>query len=188
MLVASGQRTIEFDDIEWFYHKDSAKRMEFVTLTTVSGLNLTLTANHLIPLLPLCPDDLGDIHLLTSGSVFARRAKVGHCLAVYDRAGRLQVDLIQEIIYRKGKGVYSPMTRRGTVIVNDVFVSCYSAFEHHFIQHSLYGILRNIWSLLETFSSISLLGCFLPSRDHQVPHLVNFFRIIAQSVLPDFFG
>ncbi len=51
-------------------------------------------------------------------------------------------DRILEVGSESKRGIYAPVTREGTLVVNGLVVSCYSAVEHQQVQKSVHDILH----------------------------------------------
>lgn len=49
------------------------------------------------------------------------------------------------------RGLYAPITREGTMVVNGVWVSCYSILSHHDMSHYLYRFYTTVYDFLPSF-------------------------------------
>jgi hypothetical protein len=57
------------------------------------------------------------------------------------------------------EGKYNPITPSGTILVNDILVSCYSHMEDHHAMHFMIQWLLNLFGLAhENFESEGVLG------------------------------
>jgi len=57
-------------------------------------------------------------------------------------AGDGSLDEVVDVRTSKGRGVFAPLTAEGTVVVNDVVVSCYAVVHSHSLAHMVYAPLR----------------------------------------------
>jgi len=148
-----------FQPITWFLHRDQHLPAQFIQLTSNSR-QLELSRKHLIPVLP-CDLHLDGIDgemvagLLAKYSVFAEKAQVGQCLMHVDQKNQVSLEEIQEVGVVEKKGIYSPMTAAGSLVVEGVHVSCYSSsIESYLLQHSFYSHYHALASWMQTIWSI----------------------------------
>jgi len=135
LVMASDSKPV-YEPVEWLYHRDPNAEADFITVTTKSQRTLRLSANHLIPIVPCSNIELkkqGVTHLADAQSYFARRLRVGNCIAALID-NEFVADQVINIVQERKRGIYSPITNQGTIIVNDVYVSCYSSVENHLAQ------------------------------------------------------
>lgn len=145
VLVLTSESKEQFQPIEWFYHRNVEQSMEYVDLKTKSGRHLSLTGNHMIPIVPcdtksISLKDMDDLAI--SSSRFASRAKLGLCLAskLDDNTG-FMADPIISISSNRKTGVFSPITSQGTIVVNGIQASCYSSVENQAVQRTVHSLL-----------------------------------------------
>lgn len=134
---------------------DAAKT--FYVIGTRAGLNITLTAAHLIfvtdcawlreprrgPQGEARKDSPQEAELRT---VFASEVRPGQCvLTAQDEAAFSAVTFVEE---RRGSGLYAPLTRSGSIVVNGVLASCYAALDSHRLAHWVLAPLRFFYSLM----------------------------------------
>lgn len=81
-------------------------------------------------------------------------------------------------------GVYAPVTERGTLVVDDVIVSCYAEFASHATAHTSMSPLRYAYYINE------LMGRWLPLH-HADTDGVHWYaallRLVAKTVVPQQF-
>jgi len=185
VLVMTSDSKPIYEPIEWLYHRDPEAVADFVTVTTKSQRTLQLSANHLIPFVPCSNNTLESMDvnsLADSQSFFARRLRVGNCLAtVIDN--RFIADQIVDIKRESKRGIYSPITSRGTIIVNDMYVSCYSSVENHLIQKTVHAALINARRLVSAAWN-SIFGKTLVKEDSNVPMPLQVLLKMAHLILP----
>ncbi|MCP9261304.1 Nematode cuticle collagen domain protein [Dirofilaria immitis] len=170
VLVPVNKNQLRYERIEMFYHREPETRAKFVTLETESGRNLKLTELHLLPL-----GDCKQMREMASKSKFAYKARVGDCVFTMTANHKLQVDRIVKIGRQYLKGIYSPMTVEGSIVVNGVLASCFSQVENHFTQN---------WSMISLSSYIE---CLINSNIiwRNVLHLSQFNTQLRKRRLSD---
>lgn len=185
MLVSSLDTKPIFEPVEWLYHRDSEAEADFITVITNSQRKLRLSGNHLIPHVPcqqrpLTASELD--HYTNVQSVFARRLTLGQCVAILVD-NEFVTDQVVRVVQERKRGIYSPITSRGTIVVNDVHVSCYSSFENHLAQKAVHTTLIEGRRLISSMWN-AIFGSGLAPEDSQVPMPLQVFLRMAQLVAP----
>lgn len=108
---ASGQ--VQQEEVLGFIHKELETTATFLMIATDKGLKLCLTAAHYVGIVQ-------DAEVF-----FVRASSVEPGTELYAPAEDLPqiVDVVQEV---KHKGIFAPLTKTGTIIVDGVGCSCYS--------------------------------------------------------------
>ena len=154
-IAAMDQSTgdLVYSEVIAFIDRQPDERRQFVKLRTKSGQLLTLTATHLVP-------------VQGRSVVYASRVQVGERVLVRhelndDILGNeiartqeaesrsLRWDEVAEVTLVLEDGVYAPLTREGTLLVNDVVASCYAVVDSQTIAHYSFMPLR-LWSSIES--------------------------------------
>ncbi len=126
-----------------FLHKSEDANATFIRLHY--GLNnktigyITLTPKHL---LNVGTDEKADFKP-------ASDVKHGDLLTYFDSANNsfISVTVLDiENIYKTG--VYAPLTKTGTIVVDDILASCYSMVKSHKMAHFFFDILNTIGNVL----------------------------------------
>ncbi|CAF4077252.1 unnamed protein product, partial [Rotaria sp. Silwood1] len=95
----------------------------FYTLETESNHTISLSAEHLIPVV----SDTG-----TAIYIPAERVKAGHhSLYVLSDDGVLSQSLVIRVSIQIKIGYFAPLTTSGTLLVNNVVASCFSHVHNH---------------------------------------------------------
>lgn len=120
-VLARDPRTnkLVYSEVILFLDYDPTQKRQFLTIELASRRTLTITPTHLV---------------LTGNSknirtVFAENIKVGDVLLVSDSNNNMIEDSVIGIKGVIRTGVYAPLTDIGTVVVNDVVVSCYATID-----------------------------------------------------------
>lgn len=174
-----------FEPIEWLYHRDPNAEVDFITVATESQKTLRLSANHLIPFVPCSEGPLKREELeqlANSQSLFARRLKIGHCVAVLIDNEFVPTRVVN-IAQEQKRGIYSPITSQGTIVVNDMFVSCYSSVENHLAQRAVHSTLIKARRMMSAFWN-SVFDPSLSPEDSNVPLPLKILLKMADFVVP----
>ena len=133
-----------------FIHRQPDLFQEFLQITTLRyKKNLKITEDHLIFV-----EKNGK-----EAAIPARDVKIGDM--VYVKVGgkeMLEKDAVQCVSIVFERGVYAPVTLSGTILVNDVYTSCYFDVLSHVWFHRAMGAARAVYHLspkmVEWISSI----------------------------------
>ncbi|XP_015439391.1 PREDICTED: sonic hedgehog protein A [Dufourea novaeangliae] len=134
---------IVYSEVIAFLDRSLTERRQFVRLTTESGRVLTLTPAHLLP-------------VEGRSSMFAGRVQSGDRILVRDPTDenevnhRLRWDKVVDSRLVLEEGIYAPLTREGTLLVDDVVASCYAFLDSQWIAHMGFLPYR-MWTSLESF-------------------------------------
>jgi len=137
-----------FQPITWFLHKDPQVEAEFVELQTARQ-TLSISRHHLVPVVSCDLDlqalgDEGVSSLMNAHAMFAERATVGQCV-LRVAANQIHLEPIVHISTVRKQGVYAPMTAAGSLVVQQLHVSCYAhSIESYTLQHSFYSLLHRV--------------------------------------------
>ncbi|XP_062384217.1 indian hedgehog B protein-like [Sardina pilchardus] len=154
---SDGSGGLLYSPVLTFLHRDPATRKHFYVITTESGSRLSLTAAHLL----FASDGpcngtatAGDAHLRT---VFASDVQPGACVVVaaaaaaatsYPLDGAVEawsrLSRVVGVQVRGERGVFAPLTERGTLVVDGVLASCYAALGDQDLAHWAFGPLRTL--------------------------------------------
>ena len=136
LSMTSGGK-LQFSEILSFMDRNDLGYGIFYTLFTETGKRLTLTAKHLV-------------HVLRTNSsndpnranvIFADNVKEGDYLLTTEK-NSIHMERVTHIKVESKQGVYAPLTREGTLVVNSVVASCYAYIDNVFIAHSAFAPMR----------------------------------------------
>ncbi|XP_040003586.1 indian hedgehog B protein-like [Xiphias gladius] len=141
----------------------------FYVIGTDTGLNITLTAAHLIFVTDCITEEseLGweetvEEPLLGSKpvgrrswgaglrTVFASEVRPRQCvLALQGKVGsQTTLSVVTFVEEQRSTGLYAPLTQHGSIVVNGVLASCYAAVDNHHLAHGVLAPLRFFYSLI----------------------------------------
>ncbi|KAH1028982.1 hypothetical protein HUJ05_002292 [Dendroctonus ponderosae] len=127
-------KKLVFSEVILFLDYNPTEKRDFLSVNLKSGRTLTVTPNHLV--------------ILKDGrTVYAGTLKAGDHLLVSDSQNNLSEDLIESVTAVFRIGVYAPLTKAGTVVVNEVVVSCYATVDNQKLAHWAFAPLRLVWNV-----------------------------------------
>ncbi|XP_056643310.1 desert hedgehog protein A [Diorhabda sublineata] len=130
-----------FSEVLLFLDNDPNQKREFLNLTLSSNRTLVITPNHLV------------LKETAEGvrTVFAESIIVGDKLLVsVSNNSNLVSDSVISITAVLRTGVYAPLTEVGTVVINDVVVSCYATVDSQTVAHWAFLPLRLVWNFKQS--------------------------------------
>ena len=84
---------------------------------------------------------------------------MGDYLLVRDKVGDVVLDSVVDVQLVLDVGAYAPLTRAGTLLVDDVVASCYALVDSQSMAH---------WAFLPVRTARSILGALWPSSSGPV--------------------
>ncbi|XP_059896680.1 indian hedgehog B protein-like [Gadus macrocephalus] len=172
---ADGSGELVFSPVLSFLDRRPATVRTFHVIRTAAGLNISLTAAHLIyvsdlnctkvslpgtassaPARPATASSgPGSGGLAGLRTVFASEVRPGQCVLT-SRRGAPTLSGVTGVEVRQGRGLYAPLTLHGSVVVDGVLASCYAAVDMPRLAH---------WALAPLRLSQRLLGASGPQAD-----------------------
>lgn len=104
----------------------------FIEVTTENGVTITTTSSHL--LLLAAADGWRE--------VFAGNVEIGDVLLTRGQKSVMRPSRVIHTRMVSKRGVYAPLTKAGTIIVDDALASCYALVNSHSLAHAAMAPLR----------------------------------------------
>nr|XP_057938582.1 indian hedgehog B protein-like [Doryrhamphus excisus] len=115
----------------------------FTIIGTNTGLNITLTAAHLV-FVTDCPGGLQEESVRTT---FASEVQPGQCVLT-SQGTETTLAVVTSVEEKQSIGLYAPLTQHGSIVVNNVLASCYAAVDDHHLAHWGLAPLRFFYTLM----------------------------------------
>ncbi|KAL3245394.1 hypothetical protein MRX96_018040 [Rhipicephalus microplus] len=152
-LGADGRTPVYSEVIAFLDRQPDAERV-FYSIVTECGLHLTLTPGHLVYYADAGRDVL---------PTFAARIRPGGFVLGQENSTQLPTRTMRTLRVRDVRavwlsGVYAPLTREGTVIVDGVAASCYAGVQNQALAHWAFAPLR-LWRSLVASSEPAACSC-----------------------------
>ncbi|KAF5276232.1 hypothetical protein FQR65_LT04037 [Abscondita terminalis] len=123
-----------YSEVIMFLDWNPNEKNAFLEINLESGRTLTVTRSHLV---------IREIlNSSSSETVYAESLTLGDNLIVHSRDGNKFQDKVINVKPVFRTGVYAPLTTVGTVIVNDIVVSCYAVVHSHYLAHVVFAPFR----------------------------------------------
>ncbi len=85
-----------------------------------------------------------------------------------------------------GSGIYSPITASGSIVVNGIYASCFSAIKGYQAQQVIHSFIMQIYSSLEWFEENYFeLKWLKGAEEGRIPHIVWGVFKLAKFVIPE---
>lgn len=134
-----------YSEVILFLDRHPQQRREFLRIHTTSGKVITLTPTHMLL--------RGKITSPTE-TVFAESLKTDDFILVRDSNDSLVEDIVDRIEPVLLTGVFAPLTKTGTVVVNDIAASCYAVVDSQSIAHWSFAPVRLVINMQEAFARV----------------------------------
>lgn len=131
---------LEYSEVILFLDRNTEERREFLRISTTSGRTLTLTPSHMLL--------RGNITSIET--IFAERLNLNDVILVQENNTLVQ-DTVNRIEPILKTGVYAPLTKTGTILVNEIAASCYAVVDSQDIAHWSFAPVRVILNIQEGF-------------------------------------
>jgi hypothetical protein len=137
-----------YSEISMMIHRDNKQTLnDYVKITTEGGVDLTMSKYHLLA-------------LSSSTFIFSKDIRPGQNVTVYNPdEKRFHPSQVISVEYVTKTGLHAPLSMEGTLVVNDVYVSCYANFPIHWISHTTFslwrGLYKNFPSLLSSSTDVN---------------------------------
>lgn len=138
--------SLHFSKVIAFLHRDEQMKTIFVKLEIENGKVLLLTKTHLI---------FRYGSEATNKTFLNRNILFGNCEAIHaenvhigdfvytsSSKGNVSLSKVSAITFVELNGVFAPLTEAGTIIVDDIYVSCYAIVSNHDLAHAVFFPMR----------------------------------------------
>lgn len=115
-----------YSEVLMFLDRNDHETREFVKITTDGGATISVTPAHLLM--------VWKTTLKQTKFIFAEQVEEDDFVLVYINSS-LEPRRVINISSELSKGVYAPLTREGTIIVNSITASCYALVDSQSIAH-----------------------------------------------------
>lgn len=157
-----------------FLDRDDTLSNEFVVIEIENGTTaLTVTPAHLL--------QVRKPQYAEAKYTFAAQLEENDYVFVYVNSS-LVPRRVTKITVQLNTGVYAPLTRTGTIIVNSILASCYALVDSQSIAHWSFMPMRAISSVNEWFSSSNRLPSI--SRQSGIHWYAKALYSIKDYILP----
>lgn len=144
VLSVDSEGRTAFSEVMLFLDRNIAEERQFVQIETEDGTMLTVTPSHLL----MSTDSVG-----RRSFVFADRVEEGDLMLVAVNGTALAPRRVTRVSVAVSRGVYAPLTRVGTIIVDSVAASCYALVDSQTVAHWSFLPMRAATRISRWFSS-----------------------------------
>lgn len=139
-----------YSEVILFLDRNPEAKRNYLRVSTSRGRTIKLTPSHLLL-------RLTNGSKLETEAVFAEKIELGDHLLVRGHDREFVRDRVTRVEWFLETGVYAPLTRTGTVVVDDVLASCYAVIQSQTIAHLSFAPFRlymNFKHSLERFWAV----------------------------------
>ena len=148
VLSMRSDGVLEYSDVIAFMDRDDLGYGLFYTIHTESGKHLTLTGKHLVYTIKQNSSrSVNDAEL-----VFAESVRRGQYLLLGDKDSLIATE-ITDISTATQRGIYAPLTKHGTIIVDGLVASCYAYINNIALAHSVFAPIRAYYDISQYLST-----------------------------------
>ena len=150
VLAVDEKGQLRFSQVIMQLHAEPEVVAEFQVIRTKTGRNLTMTSTHLIY--------KADSEIASSQPIYAMNIRKGDLVfAFHEKIGMIKDEVVSNDV-KTHKGIYTPVTSHGNIIVDDILASCYAELENHSLLHLMFAPLRWCNDAKNALSSMKRMG------------------------------
>uniref|UniRef100_A0A1B0C973 Putative sonic hedgehog n=1 Tax=Lutzomyia longipalpis TaxID=7200 RepID=A0A1B0C973_LUTLO len=161
-----------FSEVMLFLDRNSDEERQFVHIEADGNTHLSVTPSHLL----MSVDSVG-----SRSFVFADSIEEGDLLLVAVNGTTLVPRRVLRVSVAVSRGVFAPLTRHGTVIVDSVAASCYALVESQSVAHWSFLPVRAATTISRWFSATKVPEA---SRQNGIHWYAKALYAIKDYVLP----
>lgn len=147
VLSMRSDGVLEYNEVINFMDRDDFGYGLFYTLSTKSGKEITLTAKHLLYVIN--QNFSFDVNRIEA--VFADSVSEGQYLLLGEKDSIITT-VITKITVATRRGIYAPLTKHGTIVVDGIVASCYAYIDNINIAHTVYAPMRVYHDISQYFA------------------------------------
>ena len=176
---------LEYSEVFMFLDRERSAQAAFYTIHTNNRRNISLTPSHLI-----FAGSSPYLNPKEAQPIFAQDVVEGqYVYTVAESSNTVEISRVTRISVRTEVGYYAPLTKHGTIVVDDVVASCYARISSQTIAHLSFApvrMLKYISQLLwEHDTSWHLLLDGSHDQEGGVHWYARFLQRIAQYIIPE---
>ena len=132
-----------YSEISMIMHRQTDVTIkDYVELKTEDGPFVILSSFHLI-------------FISHSQAIFSKDVKLNQYLFTYNTSSKsFKKSRIIRIRNVTKSDAYAPLSMEGTIVVNDIYTSCYAVFPNHRVSHAVFSLWRNLHRYLRPISEL----------------------------------
>ena len=180
--------TLDYSEIYMFLDIDTKAVTSFVTVETEAGTSLEVTPSHLLHVA-----ESRTTHPSMAATIFAQHLQIGQYLYMAEKNKTLTPTRISAVEVHTDVGYYAPLTKHGTIVINDVVASCYALIDSPTIAQWSFLPVRMYRDIWEVFRRKLGFDAQAQERDSQVKRghdegvhwYANVLHFIGKMVIAD---
>ena len=148
VLATDANGTLLYSPVIAMLDASEVDMANYTIIRTSNHHQIVLTSAHLIYKINYSGKLRANDITLPKSPVFASTIKSGDLIFVATASGYLKPERVWSNTVKEMKGTYAPLTKEGTIIINDVAASCYAVINDHHFAHLTFGPLRYLYDML----------------------------------------
>lgn len=148
VLATDANGTLLYSPVIAMLDASEVDMANYTIIRTSNHHQIVLTSAHLIYKINYSGKLRANDITLPKSPVFASTIKSGDLIFVATASGYLKPERVWSNTVKEMKGTYAPLTKEGTIIINDIAASCYAVINDHHFAHLTFGPLRYLYDML----------------------------------------
>ncbi|KAL3836428.1 hypothetical protein ACJMK2_021861 [Sinanodonta woodiana] len=139
VLSMSDDGILKYSEVIALMDLDKSAYGRFYNLETENGRRISLTGKHLIY---ISRNNYTSTSLDSLEVIYADDVSVGDYLVTDENTDALEFSKVVNISVDTRQGIYAPLTKDGTIVVDGVVASCYAYINNNDVAHFVFAPLR----------------------------------------------